>query len=80
MQKEKDNLALIRDEIFTKRHLLEKEVNLLKEKFQKAEKEKMENEIYNSKALSEYEFINRNLNENNKKISYLQVNKFYIIF
>ena len=73
LQKEKDNQINFRDEVFTKRQLLEKEVNLLKEKYNRTEKQKLENEIYNNKALSEYENINKGLTDNNKKILYLQV-------
>lgn len=57
----------------TKRQLLEKEVYLLKEKYNRAEKIKLENEIYNNKALSEYEYLNKGLSENNKKINFFQV-------
>ncbi len=73
LQKEKNNLIGVKDELVTKRQLLEKEVYLLKEKNNRAEKMKLENEIYNNKALSEYEFLNKGLSENNKKISFFQV-------
>jgi len=63
-----------RDDNYTKRQLLEKELYSLKEQSIKAEKIKLENEIYNSKALSEYEYINKQISDNNKKITNLQVN------
>lgn len=73
MQKEKNNLISVKDEVLTKRQLLEKEVFLLKEKYNRSEKIKLEQEIYNNKALSEYEFLNRGLSENNRKINFLEV-------
>ncbi len=73
LQKEKNGLIAVKDEVLTKRQLLEKEVYLLKEKYIRAEKTKLENEIYNNKALSEYEYLNKGLCENNKKTNFLQV-------
>ena len=73
MQKEKNNLIATKDEVITKRQLLEKEVFLLRDKYNRAEKLKLEQEIYNNKALSEYEYLNKGLSESNKKTLFLQV-------
>jgi len=73
LQKEKNNLIATKDEVITKRQLLEKEVFLLRDKYNRAEKLKLEQEIYNNKALSEYEYLNKGLSESNKKTLFLQV-------
>jgi len=56
----------------TRRKLLEKEVQILKERYAGQDKYKLSNEIMNSTSHKHYETINASISENNRKILSLQ--------
>jgi chromosome segregation ATPase len=60
------------EELKTQRQLLEKELQILRERYNNNEKLKMDNEIIDTTSEKQYEHINKELAENNRKISILQ--------
>lgn len=73
LQNEKNNLLQYQDELSTKTQLLEKEIQLLKERQNNNEKLKFDNDVYNSTSLKHVEHINKEISDNNKKINFLQI-------
>lgn len=69
---ENKNMINYNEELKTQRQLLEKEVQILRERFNNNEKLKIDNEIINTTSEKQYEHINKELSENNRKISILQ--------
>lgn len=71
----RDNVSLrnYNEELITKRQLLEKEIQLLKERCNNNEKTKMDSEIINTTSQKQYEYINKEISENNRKINILQI-------
>lgn len=69
---ENKNMINFNEELKTQRQLLEKEVQILRERFNNNEKLKIDNEIINTTSEKQYEHINKELAENNRKISILQ--------
>ncbi len=79
LEKEKNNLIAYRDDFYLKRKKLEKEIQILKEEYNKTDKIKLENEISNNRTLNDYENVNKEIKDNNRKNNSLQV-KILIIF
>jgi hypothetical protein len=80
LEKEKNNLITYKDEVYLQRKKLEKEIQILKEDYNKTEKIKLENEVSNNRTLKDYENVNKDLKDNNRKNNSLMVYLFFKIF
>jgi chromosome segregation ATPase len=73
IKNEKENLLLIQDDLTSRRQLLEKEIQIMRDRYNKAEQLRNEKGILNTTTQKQQDYVNKELSDNNRKINLLQV-------